>query len=104
MAPELQTKLLRFLESSTVTPVGAAEARPVNVRIICATNRDPVAEMDAGRFREDLYYRLNVVGLEIPPLKNRQEDIPLLAQHFLEVFSARNQKAIKGYWYHANFS
>ena len=71
----LQTKLLRFLQTSTIQPVGAARPVPVDVRIVCATNRDPAEEVRRGRFREDLYYRLHVVPIHMPPLRARPEDI-----------------------------
>jgi two-component system response regulator HydG len=69
----------------------------VDVRVIAATNKDLLQEIDAGRFRDDLFYRLNVVNLSIPPLRHRKEDIPLLAQHFLRVFSDKNRKQMKGF-------
>jgi two-component system response regulator HydG len=90
-------KLLRVLQEREITRVGGSEAIRVNVRVIAATNKDLIEEMGKERFREDLYYRLNVVILHAPPLRERREDIPLLAQHFLEVFSERNRKAIKGF-------
>lgn len=76
----LQTKMLRFLQTSTVQPVGATKPRKVDVRIICATNRDPLAEVRAGRFREDLYYRLHVVPIHMPPLRDRGEDVITIAE------------------------
>jgi two-component system response regulator HydG len=97
MSLTMQVKLLRVLQEREFTRVGGESTIQVDVRMIAATNKDLPELIGSGAFREDLYYRLNVVGLEIAPLKNRQEDIPLLAQHFLEVFSARNQKGIKGY-------
>ncbi len=83
----LQTKLLRFLQTSTVTPVGATRPVPVDVRIICATNRDPAIEVRAKRFREDLFFRLYVVPIHLPPLRDRGTDIMVLARHFLKKFS-----------------
>jgi DNA-binding NtrC family response regulator len=81
---DLQTKLLRALQEKEIRPVGATHRVPINVRILAATNRDLVAMVEQGRFRKDLFYRLNVVSLRIPPLRDRREDIPLLAAHFLE--------------------
>ncbi|MCC5984354.1 MAG: sigma-54-dependent Fis family transcriptional regulator [Rhodobacteraceae bacterium] len=80
----LQTKLLRFLQTSAITPVGAARARKVDVRIVCATNRDPEEEVRAGRFREDLYYRLHVVPIHMPPLRDRGEDVIEIAHALLQ--------------------
>ncbi len=79
----LQVKLLRVLDNSTITPVGGTTAVRVDVRIISATNRDLEAMVEAGEFRKDLYYRLNVIPLYVPPLRNRHDDIPLLAQHLI---------------------
>ncbi len=84
----LQTKLLRFLETSKIQPVGAVAAKSVDARILCATNRDPLAEVKAGRFREDLYYRLHVVPIHLPPLRERGDDINLIAESVLTRFSA----------------
>jgi len=97
MSLTMQVKLLRVLQEREFTRVGGENTIQVDVRMIAATNKDLPELISNGDFREDLYYRLNVVGLEIPPLKKRREDIPLLAQHFLEVFGARNHKEIKGY-------
>ena len=93
----MQVKLLRVLQEREFSRVGGENTIQVDVRMIAATNKNLPELISKGEFREDLYYRLNVVGLAIPPLKDRQEDIPLLAQHFLEVFAARNHKDIKGY-------
>lgn len=97
MPVALQVKLLRALQEKQVRPVGSAQSFDVNVRIISATHRNIEAEMAAGNFREDLYYRLNVVTLTLPPLGERREDIPLLANHFLSVLVEKYRKAINGF-------
>lgn len=81
---DLQAKLLRALQEKEIRPVGATHRVPINVRILAATNRDLATMVEQGRFRKDLFYRLNVVSLRIPPLRDRREDIPLLVAHFLE--------------------
>lgn len=92
MDPLLQVKLLRVLQERNFTRIGGTEKINVDVRIIAATNRNLHEEIRAGRFREDLFYRLNVVNITIPPLRDRREDIPLIAQHFLSFFSAKNNR------------
>jgi diguanylate cyclase (GGDEF)-like protein len=89
---DVQAKLLRFVQEKEIHPVGASTSRRVDVRIIAATNRDLASEAGAGRFREDLYYRLNVVTLTAPPLRDRPEDILPLAGHFLEKFALQYEK------------
>ena len=93
----LQVKLLRVLQEKHVRPIGSTKSVPVDVRILSATHRDLEREMSVGRFREDLYYRLNVVTLEIPSLAARREDIPLLAMHFLRRLAAKSPKNVQGF-------
>lgn len=97
MSQAMQVKLLRVLQERELTRVGGSEVIAVNVRVIAASNKDLKKEMEKGRFREDLFYRLNVVALNVPPLKDRTEDIPLLAQHFLQEFAAKNSKSVTSF-------
>ena len=97
MSLMMQVKLLRALQEREFNRVGGESTIQVDVRVIAATNKNLVDQINEGAFREDLYYRLNVVELEVPPLMERKEDIPLLTQHFLEIFAAKNRKEIKGF-------
>ena len=97
MPPALQVKLLRVLQERAVRPLGGSQSIEVDVRIISATHRDLDAAMEAGQFREDLYYRLNVVTLNLPSLAARREDIPLLANHFLQKLAGKYSKRLSGF-------
>jgi DNA-binding NtrC family response regulator len=96
LTPPLQSKLLRALEESTLRRVGGRSPIPLDVRFVAATNHDIHQEVRAGRFREDLFFRLDVIELQVPPLRERREDIPLLATHLLETSSARLGKQLEG--------
>ncbi len=97
LSPELQVKLLRVLQERKFERVGGADPIEVDIRILAATNRNLSEAVAAGAFREDLYYRLNVVHIQTPPLRERREDIPILAAHFLERYAKENGKAFKGF-------
>ncbi len=92
----LQTKILRVVEDMRISPLGSEGSREVDVRIIAATNKDLKAEVDKGNFREDLYYRLNVVNLKVPALRERVEDIPILTKYFIDKYSKKFNKKIQG--------
>ena len=97
MPLQLQVKLLRVLQEKQVRPIGSTQSLPVNVRIISATHRDLETEIASGRFREDLFYRLNVVSFALPSLVDRREDIPALAAHFLAHLAAKYGKSLNGF-------
>jgi DNA-binding NtrC family response regulator len=97
ISPAIQVKLLRFLQSHELERVGGNQTIRVDARVVAATNRDLPQRVKDGLFREDLYYRLNVVTIEMPPLRARPSDIPLLAMHFLHRFAAENEKTITGF-------
>jgi DNA-binding NtrC family response regulator len=96
ISAELQTKLLRFLQEREFERVGGTQPIPVDVRVVAATNRELSSAIKEGRFREDLYYRLNVIPISLPPLRERTEDIPALAQFFLKRFAAETKKIFSG--------
>ena len=97
MAPATQAKILRVLQEREFEPVGSTQTIKVDTRVIVATNKNLEKEIEEGRFREDLYYRLNVVTVEVPPLRQRREDIPLLADFFLKHYGEKNRRHIKGF-------
>ena len=97
MPLNLQAKLLRVLQEREVTPIGSTRSIPLDVRILSATHRNLQKEVEAGRFREDIYYRIHVVDLQIPALNQRREDIPLLANHFLQAIARQYRKDIRGF-------
>ena len=97
MPLDMQVKLLRFVQTGTFQPVGASRTEQVDVRFVCATNREPMAEVRAGRFREDLFYRLYVVPLALPPLRARGDDVVLIARRFLGQFAQEDAKQFRGF-------
>jgi two-component system response regulator HydG len=96
-SPAMQAKLLRVIQEREIQPVGSSRVEKVDVRIVAATNRDLSEEVEKGNFREDLFYRINVVTLQIPPLRKRMEDIPLLADAFVRRYAEKNRKVVKGF-------
>lgn len=97
MAPEMQTKLLRFLQNLTYRKIGGNKDEKANVRIICATNKDPLEEIRNGSLRQDLYYRLHVIPIHMPPLRQRRTDIIDLSDHFLRIYSKEEGKAFRSF-------
>ena len=97
ISPTAQIKLLRILQSQKFERVGGEDTLTVDTRILAATNKDLLHEVKEGKFREDLFYRLNVIPIQVPPLKNRRNDIPLLARYFLEKFSAEQHKSVQNF-------
>jgi two-component system response regulator HydG len=97
MSPTTQAKILRVLQEREFEPIGSTQTIKVDTRVIAATNKNLEEEIRQGRFREDLYYRINVVTIAVPPLRERREDIPLLADFFLKRFAEKNRRVIKGF-------
>jgi two-component system, NtrC family, response regulator PilR len=97
MTPTLQVKLLRVLQERTYRRVGDSDERPANIRVIAATNRDLEKDVAEQRFREDLFYRLNVIPVHLPPLRERSDDVPLIAAHFLSRFTREMGKPLAGF-------
>ncbi|KAA0222212.1 sigma-54-dependent Fis family transcriptional regulator, partial [candidate division KSB1 bacterium] len=96
-SPNIQTQLLRVLQEGEIKRVGENQVRKVDVRIIAATNKNLAEAVKKSEFREDLYYRLNVINLFMPPLRQRAKDVPLLAHHFLRKYAVKNRKEIAGF-------
>jgi two-component system repressor protein LuxO len=92
---DLQSKLLRFIQTGSFQKVGSGQVEKVDIRFVCATNRDPWAEVQAGRFREDLLYRLHVIPIDLPPLREREQDVLLIARHFLREYAGEENKAFQ---------
>ncbi|TCH98675.1 sigma-54-dependent Fis family transcriptional regulator [Roseococcus sp. SYP-B2431] len=97
MPAEMQVKLLRFVQTGEVTPLGGTRSEKVDVRLVCATHRDILSEVQAGRFREDLYYRIYVVPIELPPLRLRGEDVVLVSRHLLGLYASEEGKAFSDF-------
>jgi len=94
MPPSMQVRLLRVIQEKVIIRVGGVEEIPIDVRIIAATNKNLKKEVELGHFRQDLYYRLNVITLQVPPLRERRDDIPLLCHYFIDRFSKAQKKSI----------
>jgi len=97
MTPSTQAKLLRVLQEREIEPLGSTKTTKVDIRVLSATNKDLKEEVKRGVFREDLFYRLNVVPIVVPPLRERKEDIPLLIEHFLKIYNEKNGRLLKGF-------
>ncbi|MCL5126653.1 MAG: sigma-54 dependent transcriptional regulator, partial [Deltaproteobacteria bacterium] len=97
MTPSTQSKLLRVLQEREFEPLGSTKTVKVDIRVLSATNKDLIEEVKRGTFREDLFYRLNVVPIQLPPLRERKEDIPLLIEHFLKIYNEKNGRRLKGF-------
>ncbi|WP_431861647.1 sigma-54-dependent transcriptional regulator [Azospirillum sp.] len=95
LEPNLQTKLLRFIQTGTFMPVGGSKLEKVDLRIVCATNRDPLKEVEEGRFREDLYYRLHVIPIHLPALREREDDVIEVARHYLAEYAREEGKGFQ---------
>jgi DNA-binding NtrC family response regulator len=96
LTEETQAKILRVLQEKEIQPLGSNQIKKVDVRVLAATNIDLLAKVKSGEFREDLYYRLNIINIHLPPLRERKEDVPLLAEAFMKKFAKENKKIIKG--------
>ncbi len=97
LEPNLQTKLLRFIQTGTFMPVGGSKLEKVDLRIVCATNRDPLREVEEGRFREDLYYRLHVIPVHLPALREREDDVIEIARHYLAEYAREEGKGFQSF-------
>ncbi|WP_370304966.1 sigma-54-dependent transcriptional regulator [Sinimarinibacterium flocculans] len=97
MSLDLQVKLLRFIQTGTFQKVGSSRVQNADIRFVCATNRDPLEEVAAGRFREDLYYRLNVVPVHLPPLRDRDDDVLTIAEDFLRRYAEEDGRSLRGF-------
>jgi len=95
MSPKLQVKILRVLQEQQIEPVGSTQTINIDVRVVAATNRDLEEDVATGRFREDLFYRLNVIPLHVPPLRERREDVPILIAHFMDRFSQSRSRSVR---------